>query len=202
MNSIRNGLLSAGLLLLGACAGVDGDVIVAVPAYQAQSGGSLLSAGPARAIKVGAFRRRLGTGELPGRIGERKTIGNISLGLVTVSPSPGRLVRDAFLAEIKAAGHRADNSSAASLEGRINRFALRTPVTALYWDVVLDAEISVLTKNGAAEGSGKYAASCTERTYAWPGEDIIARVINDCLTRMIGKFRDDQKAVGVLVGGS
>jgi hypothetical protein len=202
MNSIRNGLLSVGLLLLGACAGVDGDVIVAVPAYQAQTGASQLSAAPPMAIKLGAFRRQLGTGELPGRIGERKTIGNISLGLVSVNPAPGKLVQNAFLAEIKAAGHRIDNSSAASLEGKIYRFALRTPVTALYWDVLLDAEISVLVKNGSARRTGRYSAVCTERTYAWPGEDIIARVINGCLAEMTGKFRNDRASVRLLAGKS
>ena len=145
MICIRNGLLFVGLFLLGACAGVEGDVLVAVPAYQAQTCASLLSAAPPMAI--GAFRRNVGTGQLAGRIGERKTIGNISLGLVTASPAPGKLVRDAFLTEIKAAGHRSDNSAAVSIEGEVLRFVLRTDVTALYWDVVLDAGISVLVQN-------------------------------------------------------
>ena len=202
MICIRNGLLFVGLFLLGACAGVEGDVLVAVPAYQAQTGASLLSAAPPMAIRFGAFRRNVGTGQLAGRIGERKTIGNISLGLVTASPAPGKLVRDAFLAEIKAAGHRSDNSAAVSIEGEVLRFVLRTDVTALYWDVVLDAGISVLVQNPSARRTGNYSAVCTERTYAWPGVDIIARVINNCLDKLTGKFRNDRAIARLLAGSS
>ena len=167
MIAIRSYVLLAGLFFVTACAGIQGDVVVSIPAYQPLKSTSAL-AGPApTAIKIGAFRQSVGTGQLPGRIGERKAIGDISLGMVTVQPAPGRLVRDAFLSELRAAGHRIVNSAAAaSIQGEVQRFALRTDVTALYWDVVLETRVSVLVKKGPVQRTKNYSAVCTERTYA------------------------------------
>lgn len=199
MIAIRSYVLLAGFLLLTACTGVAGDVVVSIPAYQPLKGTSTLAGIAPTAIEVGAFRRSVGTGQLPGRIGERKTIGDISLGMVTIQPAPGRLVRDAFLSELKVAGHRiVKSASSALIQGEVQRFALRTDVTAVYWDVILDARVSVLVKKGSVQWTNKYTAVCTERTYVWPGDDIIARVVANCLADLSGKFRNDQDVARVL----
>ena len=130
---------------------------------------------------------------LPGRIGERKTVSNISLGMVTIQPTPGRLVGNAFRAELEAAGHRSAKSAASvSIDGEVKRFELRTDVTVLYWDVFFNADVSVRIRNGAVERNGDYSAACTERTYAWPGEELIARLITMCIGDLSGKFRNDR----------
>ncbi len=199
MTAIRNHVLLACILLLTACAGTAGDVVVSIPAYQPLKGTSTLAGLAPTAIQLGAFRRSVGTGQLPGRIGERKTIGDISLGKVTIQPVPGRLVRDAFSSELKAAGHRIVKSAGSALiQGEVQRFALRTDVTAVYWDVILEATVSVLVKKGSVQRTSTYSAVCKERTYAWPGEDIIARVIGHCLADLSGKFRNDKDVARVL----
>ncbi len=191
------------LILVAACAGIEGDVIVDIPAHKPPKGTSALSGVPPAVIDIGDFRRSVGTGALPGRIGERKTVGNLSLGMVTVQPTPGRLVRDAFKAELEAAGHRGAKSAASvSIDGEVKRFDLRTDVTALYWDVIFSADVSVTIRNGAVERNGDYSAVCTERTYAWPGEELIARVVTKCIGDLSGKFRNDRNIARTLAGGS
>lgn len=191
------------LILVTACAGTAGDVIVDIPAHKPPQGTSALSGVPPAVIDIGDFRRSVETGVLPGRIGERKTIANISLGMVTVQPTPGRLVRDAFKAELEAAGHRSASSAASvSIDGEVKRFDLRTDVTALYWDVIFSVDVSVRIRNGAVEGKADYSAVCTERTYAWPGGDLIARLVTKCIGDLSGKFRNDQKIARTLAGSS
>lgn len=203
MTASRGSFGTVILILVAACAGTAGDVIVDIPAHKPSKGTSVLNDVPPAVIDISDFRQSVGTGVLPGRIGERKTVGDISLGMVTVQPTPSRLVRDAFKAEIEAAGHRSARFAASVLiDGEVKRFELRTDVTALYWDVIFSADISVRVRNGAIEKSGDYSAVCTERTYAFPGEELIARLVTKCIGDLSGKFRDDRNIARTLAGGS
>ena len=167
----------AGMLILSACAGAVSDVLVNIPRHQPPEGTSELKEVASTTIRVSEFRQTLGTGVLPGRIGERKTIGDISMGLVTIKPTPSRLVRDAFAAELEAAGHRQVSSGEnALIEGQVQKFHLHTDVTALYWDVIVNTAVSATIRVGASEQMSNYAAVCKERTYSWPSEEIMARV--------------------------
>ena len=201
MAAFRGYIIAVILVLVGGCAGTAGDVIVPIPAHKAPKGTSALSGVPPAVIHINDFRRSIKTGVLPGRIGERKTIGNISLGMVTVQPTPGRLVGDAFKAELEAAGHRSAKSAASvSIDGEVKRFNLRTDVTAVYWDVIFSADVSVRIRNGAVEKNGDYSAICTERTYVWPGGELIARLVSKCIGDLSGKFRNDQNIARTLAG--
>ncbi len=203
MAASRGYIVTVILILVAACAGIAGDVIVDIPAHKPPKGTSALSSVPPTVINISDFRRSVETGALPGRIGERKTVANISLGMVTVQPTPGRLVRDAFKAELEAAGHRSARSAASvSIDGEVKRFNLRTDVTALYWDVIFSADVSVRIKNGAVERNGNYSAVCTERTYVWPGEELIARLVTKCIGDLLGEFRNDRNIARALAGSS
>jgi hypothetical protein len=140
-----------------------------------------------------------GTGLLPGRIGQRKTVGNISTGLVSVSPPVRPLLTDMVRAELSAAGHQLANGEArVTITGEVRRFALHTDVTAFYWDVVVDAAVEVTAMAPARSETGNYTARCTERTYAWPGEAVIVRVVRGCIEDLARQFREDQAIAAVL----
>ncbi len=187
---------------LSACASAVSDVTVPVaPRRAAVSGTSALAKIPATTIDVRDLREPGGTGVLPGRIGERKTIGDISLGLVSVKPPPGQMVGDALRAEVKAAGHRVGRDGAtATIDGDIRQFDIRTPATALYWDVMGTAIVSITATSGGRSASAQYTASCRERTYIWPSSEIIARVVGACVDDIARQFRDDPTIVAAMGG--
>lgn len=201
---VRDGCLAiAALVLLSACAGPAGDVRVDVPRHDPPRGTSALQAVAPLTVAMGEFRESLGTGVLPGRIGERKTVGDVSLGMVTIDPPPGRLVGEAFRAELEAAGHRLVGSgAAASVEGEVQRFNLHTDVTALYWDVIVNAAVSTTVRTSTGETTSDYSTACEERTYTWPGDDIIARVVSTCVEDLAEQFRNDESIARALAGDS
>ena len=187
---------------LAACASAVSDVAVPVaPHAAAASAASALARIPSTTIDVRDLHEPGGTGVLPGRIGERKTIGDISMGLVSVNPPPGQLVGDALRAELKAAGHRVGRDGATgTIDGDIRQFDIRTPATALYWDVIGTAIVSITATSGGRSASGQYTASCSERTYIWPSSDIIARVVGACVENIARQFRDDP-TIATALGG-
>src|SRR5215469_10340089 len=85
-------------IVFTACEGVQ-DVLVRIPPHVALATSSPLSSIPPTTVDVRTFHQPNGTGVLPGRIGERKTIGDISMGLVTAAPPPEQVMTDAVEAE-------------------------------------------------------------------------------------------------------
>jgi hypothetical protein len=64
-----------------------------------------------------------------------------------------------------------------TIECEIAVFDIRTPATMLYWDVETRVELSLRTRGQARTVS----ASASERTWFWPSEDIIGRVVREAL---------------------
>ena len=185
------------LATLSGCAGVQ-DVVVAVPPPAAPAAAP--SPRPAT-VALAPFREPGGIGALPGRVGERKTIGNLSMGAVTVAPPPGELLRQAIAAELQAAGHRLGPGGPA-LEGEVRRFTLHTDVTALYWDVIGEAALDLALRGpGGAAAPVRLAAECRERTYAWPSAEVMARVLAACVADLAGQFRRHPEIRRGLEGG-
>lgn len=185
---------------LTACGGVTEDITVDIQPHKAPEKASALSGVPPVPVEVVEVREPGGTGLLPGRIGERKTIGNISMGLVSVSPPVGRLLTDMLRAELTAAGHRlGEGGGKVKITGEIRSFALRTDVTPVYWDVVVDADVVIEAAASGSSETSEYIAQCTERTYLWPGEGIITRVVRACIDDIAQQFRDDQEIAAVLI---
>lgn len=180
-------------LVLAGCA-VGQDARITVPPHQPGAGPSALATTPRR-VAVAPFRE---PGGPIGRLGERRTVGEISLGMVDVTPSPGRLVADAFGAELRAAGHAVGEGGEAMLSGEIRRFQLRTDVTLLYWDVVVEAEVAAALRRGTAAGESTYAARCAERTYVYPSAAIVQGLVVRCVADLAGQFRADRTMARVL----
>lgn len=188
------------LLLLAGCAGAE-DTVVHIPPHVPAPGPSALAISPPVDVAVAAFQETGGIGVLPGRIGERKTLSNLSMGEVTIDPPPGALLRDAFVRELRAAGQRIVSSGGeATLGGQVRQFTLRTDVTALYWDVVVDAAVDTTVQRAGRTGGGSFTAHCQERTYGWPGSEITARVVATCVDDLARQFRDNADVARVLSG--
>lgn len=175
------------------CAESVSDITVTVPPYAPTAAGTALSRAPAQPVSVQPFTAQRGTGVLPGRIGERKTVGDISMGYVTLTPPPEVLLEDAITAEVTAAGNRVSPANApVRIAGEVKRFEFGTDVTALYWDVHIDAalDLEVSSARGAVRRS--YSAKCSERTYSWPSESVIAGVARSCVADIATQFSGDQ----------
>lgn len=134
-----------------------------------------------------------GVGVLPGRIGERTTIGNMTMGYVTLNPPPESLFTEAIKAELVAAGHGVTGGSK-KVSGVVQRFALSTPATAVYWDVTIDAAIKVTIGNTTRS----YADICVSRTYAWPSDTIISEVSSKCVKGIARQFASDRSMVNAM----
>lgn len=195
----RIALACVAVACLTACAGVQ-DVVVHIPPHVPSAGPSALSGIPPTVVDLRTFQQPTGTGVLPGRIGERKTIGDVSMGLVTAAPAPDQVVTDAIKAELVAAGHHVTTGAAVMLDGEIERFDLHTNVTVLYWDVVGTVIVKLAAHGTRQSAIGVYDAVCSERTYLWPGGELIAHVLSLCVDDIARQFRNDA-AVARALGG-
>lgn len=112
---------------------------------------------------------------------ERTTIGDVSMGRVTLDPPETELVRTIVAA-------KADALLTAKPAGQppqlircgIRVFDIVTPATALYWDVTARIEIVLRVAGRDRTISGL----AVERTYVWPSEEIIDRVTRDALRKV------------------
>ena len=176
-----------------------GDARIAVPRHVGVADG--FSGLTARRVALTGFSDAAGTGVLPGRIGERTTVGNIGMGTITLDPPPGALLRDAIAADLTAAGHSvvaAGDPGVPTLNGQSVRFTITTPATALYWDVTIDSALSVRAGTGASALTQTFTAQCKERTYAFPGDALIARVAAHCVDDLAGQVRGSAAIVQAL----
>ncbi|MCA0869454.1 hypothetical protein LCL97_01330 [Seohaeicola saemankumensis] len=187
--------IAGALILASALAGCEGvqDTSATVSQHTPNATGGAISSVPTRAITVTPFTMTRGVGVLPGRIGERTTVGNVSMGYVTLSPPPEALFTQAIKAELTAAGHGVAGGPS-RVSGTVERFALSTPATAVYWDVKIDAALKV-TVNGT---SRRYAELCVQRTYAWPSDSLISGLANACVAKIAARFRQDKGIANAL----
>lgn len=178
--------------LLSGCAGVQ-DVVVKVPEHKA-SGAGALGAVPPRQVSVEPFSAKRGTGQIPGRIGERTAADMTSMGFVTVSPLPEELLTRAIARELQAAGHSVTANGASRITGTVDSFALRTPGNLAYWDVIIDIGLSLKVNARAVS----YRESCTQRTAVWPSEKLIGDLAQTCIARIAKKFQEDRNVASAL----
>lgn len=72
---------------------------------------------------------------------------------------------------------RQDASQPEEITCEIRTFEIATPATLLYWDVNTRIELLLRVRGQDREVS----ATATERTYIWPSEEMITRVVNEAL---------------------
>ena len=143
-------------LMLSACAGAMSDTVIKVELGHSPE--------PAAHIEVVDLRREATL--------RRTTIGNISLGAITLSPPETELVRAVVAKALRQAGAAPPDVSCGIL-----RFDIVTPVTALYWDVT--ARIELILRIGGKERTAR--GMHVEQTWVYPSDAIIARVTAEAL---------------------
>jgi len=176
---------------LAACAAGPGNVLVNVQPYASQAGASQATATTAT-IRVDPVKDAR-PNAVGGLIGERTGLGNMAMGSIELQPRPTELVGQLVSAELTRMGYNVVSSNAPlSVATQLLKFEVATPASAVYWDVNGTIEVALT----AAAGSGKkhdarYGATCTDRTYVWPSEEIIGKVVADCMSALGAKVRSD-----------
>lgn len=182
-------------LLLAGCAVGPGNVQVELMAYAVPPAvgttRGLVQVDPVREARQGAVGRL---------IGQRTGLGGMSMGQVEVNPSPVSITTSVLQAELQNQGFTiVDTGAPVQLSARLTRFEIQTPATALYWDINGSVELEVEAKrSGSQQQTATYQARCTERTYAWPGETLIAKVLDSCLKELGTRIRADAALAGFL----
>jgi len=187
------------IMLLGGCASGPNNVLVTVPPYASQPvarEGSMATRSTVRIDRIRDARRDA----VGGLIGERTTIGNVSMGNIEMSPLPTTMMATVLRAELTAMGFGvADSGEQFQIGAQLTRFQVATPATALYWDINGAIEFDMTaTGQGGKVHQTRYVATCTDRTYAWPSEELIGGVISACLKDIGSKIRGDTGLSGFL----
>jgi hypothetical protein len=156
-----------------------------------------------RALGIAAFADRRPD---RGRIGERFAAFGVSMGDIHMARDPADFLREALVDDLRAAGHRVDASAgpdAATLEGELLRFWVRTDTTPLYWDIVAEIELRLSLRPHAPAGGAAAPAAASaprsathtcehrERTYAWPTRSLVERTLDACLADLLAAVRRD-----------
>ena len=189
----RAALMGGALIaLLAGCASGLSNVMVPLAPYAAAPSAPDRSGAAHAALTLEPVRdaRRELVGSL---VGERTTLGNISMGLIETIPPPVTVMSSLLQAELTGLGFGlAGAGSTLRAAPRLVRFEVRTPATALYWDIEGNVALELgITRAGAFAHAALYEAQCSDRTYAWPGETLIAQVLSACLKDLGAKLRAD-----------
>lgn len=167
MKSCQNCLIAAFVVV--AASGCASDVVVRMPPPVPEAG-----AGAALASVTVLDTRAPGVAA-----SKRESLGQ-PMGVVTFDPPEAQLLKahlEAELSRLMAAKGitRPENFSVALTE-----FGVNTQSTPVYWDCI--ARIALVLKHGTREfpltGSG------TQRTYAWPGEEVLRKAVSDALAQL------------------
>jgi len=176
-------VISAG----GGCAGGPQNVLVSLPAYESPG----VPAGPGASVRIEPVRdaRSDAVGSL---IGERVTLG-VPMGMIEMKPIPTELMTQMLATELtKMGGKVVSAGEEVRVAARLTKFQVVTPATALYWDIngSIDLDLSASAQGGRKHDAG-YAATCTDRTYVFPSEEIIRNVVSACVREIGARVRTD-----------
>lgn len=110
---------------------------------------------------------------------ERTTIGGVSMGNINLTPSATDIVRRVIEAKANAILGDQISGDQQTIYCGIRAFDITTPVTLLYWDI--NAKIDIVLR--ARKKDRAITILATERTYVWPSEAIIQRVLVEAVNR-------------------
>lgn len=179
-------------LLLSACAAGPGNVVVGLQPYVPQA----VVGGPARpktvTIRVDSVKDARADA-VGGLIGERTGLGNMAMGSIELKPRPTEVIGQLLRTEFAQIGYSVvDSEAQVAVAAQLLKFQVVTPASALYWDVNGTIEFAlVATAGNEKKHDARYAATCTNRTYVWPSEEVIGTVIAECVSFIGAKIRND-----------
>jgi hypothetical protein len=191
------------ILLTGCGGGPEGDVLVKIPDNQSITSTAKIASLTPVTYNISEFNLSQGTGQLPGRIGERKTIGNISLGMVSIDPPPSMLLTKRIDRQMSSAGHRKSQANpSVIITGDVKQFEFHTDVTPTYWDMVVNANVDIRLAHRRKSLSRNYIEHCEERTYIYPSGELIQELVARCADSIANQFSNDQRVQGFINASS
>ena len=155
-HAMRHLALLLTTLLLSACAGAMSDTVINIQLEHAPQ--------PHSRIEVIDLRREATL--------RRTTVGNISLGAISLSPPETELVRAMVTKALQKAGVEPPEVYCGILT-----FDIVTPATPLYWDVTARIELLLRVDGKERTARGMHV----EQTWVYPSDAIIARVTKEAL---------------------
>ncbi len=191
------------VLALGGCAvEMMENVRVSLQPYQPEGAAGAGAAASRAAVVIEPVRdaRREAVGST---IGERTTIGAVSMGSIEMEPVPTAVMAQVLKAELKGMGFTIVDSGAQLRVGaQLAKFQVTTPATPIYWDMNGVVELDVTaTGPGGRKHVAQYAAKCTDRTYVFPSQELITNVVSACVREIGAKIRGDAALVRFLSSG-
>lgn len=114
----------------------------------------------------------------------RQAAFGVPMGNVTFDPPERQLVKDTLERALAPRQPSEGIPSGMAYVCDIVEFGVNTHATALYWDVVGVIRLT-LRHNGREQA---LFATHTERTYVWPGEAVIRKVVEESLRKIGQEF--------------
>jgi len=190
------------VLALGGCAvEMMENVHVSLHPYQPEGAARAGAAASRAAVAIEPVRdaRRETVGSM---IGERTTIGAVSMGSIEMEPVPTAVMAQVLKAELKGMGFTIVDSGELRVGAQLTKFQVTTPATPIYWDMNGVVELDVTaTGPGGRKHVAQYAAKCTDRTYVFPSQELITNVVSACVREIGAKIRGDAALVRFLASG-
>lgn len=191
-------LVSMLALFAGGCAGLQ-NIMVNMGPYEPQraEGAPAAARGAVRIEPVKDARASL-VGSL---IGQRTAFAGAPMGDVEMSPLPTDVMGQLLRTEFAQMGYGVGSGAQFTVGAQLRQFQVVTPATALYWDINGSVELAVtVTAQDGKKHDASYSAACTDRTYGFPSEDLIGKVLTGCLRDIGAKLRGDAALAGFLAG--
>jgi uncharacterized lipoprotein YajG len=186
-------------LFAGGCAGPQ-NVMVNLGPYQAQraEGTPAVARGTVRIEAVKDAR----TNAVGSLVGQRTAFANAPMGDIEMNPIPTDVIRQLLRTEFAQMGYSVANGAQQfTVASQLRQFQVLTPATALYWDINGSVELAVtVTRQDGRKHEASYTAACTDRTYVYPSEDLIGKVVTGCVKDLGAKLRGDAALARFLAG--
>jgi len=170
---LKYALLTALLYLLVGCAR-DIAVELSLPQPTSVTQGALLAT-----VTVNDLRK-------PGiAASKREAAFGVPMGNITFDPSEVQLVKETLELELTKLLQERGIQAKQVYECDMVELGVNTITTPLYWDVI--GRIRFVLKHSGREYN--LAGTHTERTYVWPGEALIKKVIEESLQQVVAGLR-------------
>jgi hypothetical protein len=160
------------LMAVGMLAGCAGDVTVRTQPYTLQAEKSLarVTVNDLRASGAAASKR--------------ETFG-VPMGNIRFDPPEAQMVKGLLESELTKLLTEQGVQTPRVYTCDMVEFGVTTNATPLYWDVV--GRVQLTLKSGSGERS--LLGTHTERTYVWPGEDLIRKVVEESLSQIAAELK-------------
>jgi len=113
----------------------------------------------------------------PAQFNRRTTIGDTLMSYIVLEPPEPKLIRLLLAKKVRELSSSFKRSFPSVVGVELHSFAITTPATMFYWDINVSIKLSI----SVASETRAVMAQTTERTYLWPGKEIITRVVREAL---------------------